>query len=116
MSAIQHDIFIKLKDSSLDSSKRQLELGIKYLAEHPGQLYFGASCLAFNVDRHKQVPYLVNELDFDVAFHMIFKDAQSHDMYQVSDRHVKHFIPESKGNWSKIRVFDSKIVKQIYAD
>jgi len=104
---IHHDIYITLKDKSPENAQRQLELGRKYLTNHPGELSFSATVLAHNLTRHKQVAYLFNEDDFDVAFHMIFSDRQSHDAYQVSDAHVNHFIPESNPNWVKIRVFDS---------
>ena len=104
---IHHDIFITLKDRSAAAVRRQLELGKKYLANHFGELSFFATVLAHNLTRHKQVSYLFNDDDFDVAFHMVFSDRQEHDAYQVSDAHVKHFIPESNPNWVKIRVFDS---------
>jgi hypothetical protein len=103
---IFHTIYITLKDNSKEAIKRQLALGEKYLANHPGEIAFAASVYDPNVTRHKQVSYLVNE-HFDVAFHMMFKDRKSHDAYQVSPRHVKQFIPESNTNWVKIRVFDS---------
>ena len=104
---IHHDIFITLKDKSAAAVQRQLEFGKKYLANHPGELSFYAAVLAHNLTRHKQVAYLFNDDDFDVAFHMVFSDRRAHDAYQVSDTHVKHFIPESNPNWVKIRVFDS---------
>jgi hypothetical protein len=104
---IHHDIFITLKDKSPDAVQRQLELGKKYLANHPGELSFFATALAHNLTRHKQVSYLFNDDGFDVAFHMVFANREAHDAYQVSDAHVKHFIPESNPNWVKIRVFDS---------
>ena len=104
---IHHDIFITLKDKSTDAVQRQLELGKKYLANHAGELSFFATALAHNLTRHKQVAYLFNEDDFDVAFHMVFANQEAHDAYQVSDAHVHHFIPQSNPNWVKIRVFDS---------
>jgi hypothetical protein len=104
---IHHDIFITLKDKSPAAVQRQLELGKKYLANHAGELSFSATALAHNLTRHKQVAYLFNDDGFDVAFHMVFADRQAHDAYQVSDAHVKHFIPQSNPNWVKIRVFDS---------
>jgi len=104
---IHHDIFITLKDKSPAAVQRQLELGKKYLTNHAGELSFFATVLAHDLTRHKQVAYLFNDDAFDVAFHMVFSSRQAHDAYQVSDRHVKHFIPESNPNWVKIRVFDS---------
>jgi hypothetical protein len=104
---IHHDIYITLKDKSPGAVQRQLELGKKYLTNHPGELSFYATVLAHNLTRHKQVSYLTNEDGFDVAFHMVFSSRRAHDEYQVCDAHVNHFIPKSNPNWVKIRVFDS---------
>ncbi|GGA82250.1 stress responsive protein [Brucella endophytica] len=104
---IHHAIYITLKDKSPAAVQKQLELGEKFLSNHPGELSFFPTVLAHNLTRHKQVAYLFNEDDFDVAFIMVFADRQSHDAYQVSDAHVNHFIPQSNPNWVKIRVFDS---------
>ncbi|AOK29626.1 MULTISPECIES: hypothetical protein [Burkholderia] len=104
---IHHDIFITLKDKSPAAVQKQLELGRKYLTNHPGELSFSATVLAQNLTRHQQVSYLFNEDNFDVAFHLVFSGRSAHDKYQVSDAHVKHFIPQSNPNWVKIRVFDS---------
>jgi hypothetical protein len=34
----------------------------------------------------------------------------AHDKYQDHERHKK-FIDENKGNWDKVRVFDSWVVR-----
>lgn len=104
-----HQIFITLKDKSEKAVQKQLELGNRYLTGHPGELSFEMSVLARGLKRHKQVAYLHNEQNFDVAFSIVWKDAASHDAYQTSDKHVKHFIPLSKSNWIELRVFDTEI-------
>ncbi|KXF79423.1 hypothetical protein ATN84_06910 [Paramesorhizobium deserti] len=104
---IHHSIYITLKDKSAAAVAKQLELGRKYLTNHPGELSFFATVLAHSLTRHKQVAYLHNEDNFDVAFHMVWADRQAHDEYQMSDAHVNYFIPQSNPNWVKIRVFDS---------
>ena len=43
---IHHDILITLKDKSPAAVQRQLELGKKYLTNHPGELSFFATVLA----------------------------------------------------------------------
>ena len=48
----------------------------------------------------------VNDRDFDVALHVVFKDKASHDQYSRAQRHLK-FIEDNKDNWKKVRVFDS---------
>ena len=49
---------------------------------------------------------MCNDVQFDVALHIVFKDIASHDKYAVAKRH-KQFIAENKDNWKKVRVFDS---------
>ncbi len=47
----------------------------------------------------------VNDRDFDVALHLVFKNKAAYDQYEKSERHVK-FKAENKDN-QKVRVFDS---------
>ena len=74
----------------------------KYLSGHPGEVFFAAGTLARDLDRP------VNDRDFDVALHIVFKDRAAHDQYQDAARH-KQFIEENKANWKKVRVFDSVV-------
>jgi len=106
---IHHDIYITLKDHSKLAIQKQLKLGKEYLGvhKHPGELSFSATVLATGLKRHQQVPYLHNETDFDVAFHLVFANARAHNIYQCSYAHVHEFIPKSKSNWQELRVFDS---------
>ena len=89
--------------------QKQVKLGKEYLGvhKHPGELSFSATVLATGLKRHQQVPYLHNETDFDVAFHLVFANARAHNLYQCSYAHVHEFIPRSKSNWQELRVFDS---------
>ena len=48
----------------------------------------------------------VNDRDFDVGLHLVFKDRAAHDLYQNAPRHLQ-FIEENKATWKKVRVFDS---------
>jgi quinol monooxygenase YgiN len=50
----------------------------------------------------------VNDLDYDVALHIVFKNKAAHDKYQDAPRHQK-FIDENKALWAKVRVFDSNL-------
>ena len=52
----------------------------------------------------------VNDRDFDVALHLVFKSKAAHDQYAKSERHLK-FIEENKDNWKRVRVFDSYVEK-----
>jgi hypothetical protein len=46
----------------------------------------------------------VNDRDWDVGLHIIFKNRAAHDQYQ-------EFIQENKASWKKVRVFDSDCQK-----
>ena len=72
----------------------------KYLAHHPGTVFFAAGTLVKELDRP------VNVRDFDVALHLIFQTKAAHDAYQVAPLH-EQFIAENKDNWKNVRVFDS---------
>ena len=50
----------------------------------------------------------VNDRDFEVALHLVFKDKASHDKYRSAPRHAQ-FMAESSDNWKKVRVFDSYV-------
>jgi hypothetical protein len=101
---ISHDVYFSLKDNSPDAKKKLVAACKKYLSGHEGEVYFSAGTLAESLKRE------VNDLQFDVALHIVFKDLASHDKYQDAKRH-QQFIDENKANWSKVRVFDSVVEK-----
>jgi hypothetical protein len=101
---IVHNVYFALKDNSTEAKKKLVDACKKYLTEHPGEVFFAAGTLAEDLNRP------VNDRDFDVALHIVFKDKASHDKYQDDKRH-KEFIEENKDNWKKVRVFDSAISK-----
>ncbi len=72
----------------------------KYLSGHPGTVSFAVGVLARDLNRP------VNDQDFDVSLHVVFTNKAAHDKYQKAEKHLK-FIDENKGNWKKVRVFDS---------
>ena len=100
--AIGHMVFFTLKDKTPAAKQKLVEACKKYLTEHDGTVYFSAGVLAEKFDRP------VNDREFDVALHLVFKNKAAHDKYAVAERHVK-FIEENKDNWAKVRVFDSAI-------
>lgn len=97
---LAHDVYFTLKHDSDDAKDNLLAGCKKYLAGHPGVVWFAAGIL---VEDHQRD---VNDRDFDVALHMVFKDKASHDKYQNADSHHK-FIEEFQENWKAVRVFDS---------
>ena len=97
---LSHDVYFTLKDNSPEAKKKLVAACKKYLTAHEGEVFFATGPLAESLKRE------VNDLQFDVALHIVFKDIASHDKYAVAKRHTQ-FIDENKDNWKKVRVFDS---------
>lgn len=99
---VGHMVYFKLKDANEANCQKLVAACDKYLSGHEGAVYYSAGVLAADFDRE------VNDRDFDVALHLVFRDKAAHDTYQVHARHLK-FIEENKATWAKVRVFDSYI-------
>jgi len=99
---IVHNVFFALKDNSAEARKKLVAACKKYLTNHDGEVYFSAGVVAAELDRP------VNDRDWDVGLHIVFKNKEAHDKYQDAARH-KEFIEENKENWKKVRVFDTKV-------
>ncbi len=99
---LAHIVFFTLKDSTPENREKTVELCKTYLTNHPGEVYFAVGTLNPDLKRD------VNDRDFDVALHVVFKDKASQDAYQTADRHLK-FIAAGKEMWKKVRVFDSDL-------
>jgi Stress responsive A/B Barrel Domain len=97
---LAHMVFFTLKDRTPQNRERLVAACKKYLNGHPGTVYFSAGSRAEEFDRE------VNDREFDVALHLVFKDKAAHDLYQDHPRHID-FINENKDSWAKVRVFDS---------
>jgi hypothetical protein len=101
---LAHMVFFTLKDRTPENREKLVAACKKYLNDHPGTIYFSAGARAEEFDRE------VNDRDFDVALHVVFKDKASHDRYQDAPRHLD-FINENKDSWAKVRVFDSYVTE-----
>src|SRR5262245_55591549 len=99
---LAHNVFFSLHDSSAAARSRLVAACKKYLSGHPGTVFFAAGTLAEELSRS------VNDRDFDVGLHIIFKNQKAHDDYQVAPLHDQ-FIRENQANWKKVRVFDSVV-------
>ncbi len=99
---IGHMVYFTLKDSVPANRTKLVEACRKYLAGHPGTVYFNAGVLAEEFARE------VNDRQWDVALHLVFQDKAAHDKYQDHPRHDQ-FIAENKDNWKTVRVFDSNL-------
>lgn len=100
---VAHDVYFKLKDDSPAAIRRQVELCNQYLSDIPGTDHFAVGTRTPDLTRE------VNDKEFDVALHVVFKSRTAHDQYQTDPRHVK-FIEESKPNWARARVFDADVL------
>ncbi len=94
-----HNVYFALKDKSPAAIHALIAASHKYLTNHPGTVFYAVGTCA-------DLSRPVNDRDYDVALHVIFKDRAAHDVYQTADRHLQ-FIAEQKANWDKVRVFDS---------
>ena len=97
---LTHSVFFTLHDNSPAKRDELVAACHKHLTGHDGTVFFAAGQLAEGLDRP------VNDLDFDVALHVVFADRAAHDRYQEHPRHGQ-FIAENKANWKQVRVFDA---------
>ena len=97
---LAHNVFFKLHDSAPERVEAMVAACRKYLNVQPGIAFFAAGSLCTELKRP------VNDLDWDVALHLVFVDQAAHDDYQTDPTHQR-FIDENKASWAKVRVFDS---------
>ena len=96
---VAHNVYFTLKDTSPEAQQKLVAACQKYLSNHPGTVLFAAGTLA-------DLARPVNDRDWQVGLHVIFKDRAAHDAYQTAPLHLQ-FIAENKDNWDKVRVFDT---------
>lgn len=96
---LAHNVYFSLHDPSPANIQKLVDACHKYLAKHPGTVLYAAGTLS-PLDRE------VNDRDWNVGLHLIFKDQAAHDAYQDHPEHLK-FIEENKSLWKKVRVFDT---------
>ena len=101
---LAHMVYFSLKDTSAEAKDKLVAACKKHLSGHQGEVFFAAGTLCEDLKRE------VNDRDFDVALHLVFKDKAAQDQYQTAARH-EEFIKENKDNWKKVRVFDSYVSK-----
>jgi hypothetical protein len=101
-SQLAHMVFFTLKDSNEANRKQLVEACKKYLDGHDGVVYFSVGTLNDDLKRP------VNDLDYDVALHLVFRNRAAHDRYQDHPRH-KEFVALGPDLWTKVRVFDSDL-------
>ena len=99
---VAHNVFFSLKDSNEKNRQLLVDACHKYLSAHEGTVYYAAGVVASDYDRP------VNDRDWDVGLHLVFKTKADHDRYQTHPEHLK-FIEENRETWAKVRVFDSYV-------
>ncbi|MGA2063869.1 MAG: Dabb family protein [Thermoguttaceae bacterium] len=99
---LAHNVFFTLNDPSEAAKEKLVAACKKYLSGHPGTVFFAAGTLAKDLQRP------VNDRDFDVGLHVVFKTKADHDRYQKAAAHLK-FIEENQATWKKVRVFDTYV-------
>jgi hypothetical protein len=101
-SMLAHNVYFALNDASDAARARLIAACKKCLTGHRGTVFFACGKLAGELTRP------VNDRDFDVSLHIVFKSKADHDEYQAAPLHDQ-FIAENKANWKKVRVFDSLV-------
>jgi len=99
---LAHNVFFQLEDSSEPAVEKLIADCKRYLAPHEGIVFFACGSLAKELNRD------VNDRDFDVALHIVFRTKADHDAYQSTPGH-QQFIEANKENWKQVRVFDSVV-------
>jgi hypothetical protein len=95
-----HNVYFSLSDRSEAARQRLLDACRRHLAGHAGIVLFACGELCAELARE------VNERDWDVGLHIVFKDKAAHDHYQQTEAHLA-FIAENRDNWARVRVFDT---------
>lgn len=99
---LAHNVYFTLKDRSAAAKATLVAECKKFLAKEPGTVFFAVGTLEPGLDRP------VNDVEFDVALHVVFESRAAHDAYQTAPLHLQ-FIEANRPNWEKVRVFDSAV-------
>lgn len=99
---VVHNVFFTLHESTPATRQKLVDACRKYLTGHPGVIYCSAGPLSPSLARP------VNDREFDVGLHVVFRSMADQDAYQTHPRHLQ-FIEENKPTWKKVRVFDSEV-------
>lgn len=99
---ISHDVFFTLVDDSPEACAKLVDECQTKLADLPGIVFFAAGTRA--ADRVADV----NDLDYHVSLHVYFEGAEAYDAYLPAPSHLA-FVEANKANWSRVRVFDSRV-------
>ncbi len=99
---LSHNVFFTLKDRTPSARSALVKSCQRHLTGHPGIVFFACGT------REEGLARAVNDLEFDVALHIVFATKGDHDAYQVAPRH-NQFVSENHETWAKVRVFDAAV-------
>lgn len=99
---LAHHVYFRLIEANQEAKDKLIRDCERYLSPHAGIVFFAVGTLAEDLDRP------VNDRDWDVALHIVFRDLAAHDEYQETAEH-KAFIAANNDNWDQVRVFDSVV-------
>ncbi len=97
-----HNVFFTLKDGTPENAKKLVEACKKHLPGIAGIVYFAAG------NRIAELKREVNDTEYHVGLHVVFRDKAAHDKYQDDPDHLK-FIAEAKDLWKGVKVFDNSV-------
>lgn len=95
-----HSVYVTLANDTPEARQKLIDDCRTYLAPIPGIVAFAVG------PRDEELAREVNDLDFDIALTVVFRDRAAHDLYQPHARH-QEFITRNKENFARVRVFDS---------
>ena len=99
---LAHNVYFSLKDNSETAKQQLVADSHKYLSPIPGTVFYAAGTLS---DADSEL----NDRDFDVALHVVFKDKSAMQKYLVHPKHLE-YVEKHKPNWKRVRVFDSDVL------
>ncbi len=103
MPRLAHHVFFTLADDSEASVNRLLAACEKYLTDHEGVVDFAVGRRDTTLNRP------VNNTEYHVSLHVVFRDRAAHDAYQTAPRHLE-FIAQEKDTWKSVAIFDCLLV------
>jgi hypothetical protein len=95
-----HNFFFQIADNSEVLKTRFIDLCVKYLSGHKGQIYFSVGSRVLQIDRD------VSGTNFEISVNIIFEDFDAYTSYSNSPNHEK-FIIEAAGMSASRVVYDS---------
>ena len=99
---VAHMVYFTLHDGSPAAVQKLVDECQRHLKSIPGAVFFAAGTLTPDLCRP------VNDREFHVGLHVVFRDRAAHDAYQAHPQHQR-FIAENKETWKQVRVFDSDV-------